>query len=254
MLKDKVAIITGGAQGIGRACAERFAAEGAHVAVADIKHGGWTAGLGKQGLDIHFYRCDVGDKQAVDDFVNAVVQQFGRVDILVNNAALLRVSPFLEQTEADFDAVIRASLKSVFLCGQAVARVMVDRKIAGSIINMSSINAVVAIPTHAAYSAAKGGIAQLTKVMAVSLAAHGIRVNAIGPGTIATEMAKTNTMSNEEGRRRMLSRTPLKRPGNPEEIAAIAVFLATAESSYITGQTIYADGGRLALNQTLPVD
>ncbi|TDR92924.1 SDR family NAD(P)-dependent oxidoreductase [Enterovirga rhinocerotis] len=243
----KVAIVTGGAQGIGEACARRFAAEGATVVVADIREPSWIADTG-----VVYRRCDVGMAEDVSDLFAAVARDHGRLDVLLNNAALLRIAPFLEQSEQDFDDVIRVGLKSVFLCSQAAGRMMVEHGTRGSIVNMASINSVVAIPTHAAYAAAKGGIVQLTRAAAVALAPHGIRVNAIGPGTIATEMARMNTLSNDAARRRMLSRTPLGRPGEPEEIASIAVFLATDASSYVTGQTIFAEGGRLALNLTMP--
>ncbi|MFT3820814.1 MAG: SDR family oxidoreductase [Rubrivivax sp.] len=253
-LKDRVAVVTGGAQGIGEACARRFLHEGATVVVADIRTPGWMDADRAEGRPVSYLHCDVGEKAQVDAFVESVWRAHGRIDVLLHNAAILRMAPFLELSESDFDATLRVNLKSGFLFGQAVAKRMVQAGIAGSIIHMSSINSVVAIPTHSAYAVAKGGLMQLTRAMAVSLAEYGIRVNAIGPGTIATDMARQNTLSNPEARRRMLSRTPLKRPGTPEEIAAIAVFLAGAQSSYVTGQTIFADGGRLALNLTVPVD
>ena len=163
---------------------------------------------------------------------------------------------FLEIAEADFDRVIRVNLKGMFLVGQAVARQMVkqieDGGAPGAIVNMSSINAVVAIGNQVPYSASKGGVMQLTKVMALSLAPYGIRVNAIGPGSIMTEMLAA-VMSDKAARNRVLSRTPLGRLGDPAEIAAIAAFLASDEASYVTGQTIYADGGRLPLNYTVAV-
>ena len=145
------------------------------------------------------------------------------------------------------------NLRAPFVVGQVVARHMVDAKIKGSIINMSSINAVLAIPNQLAYVASKGGINQLTKAMALGLAPYGIRVNAIGPGTIVTDILK-GVMENEAARHRVLQRTPLKRFGEAEEIGRVAVFLASEDASYITGQTIYPDGGRLALNYTVAVD
>jgi NAD(P)-dependent dehydrogenase (short-subunit alcohol dehydrogenase family) len=153
--------------------------------------------------------------------------------------------------------VLRVNLKGAFLVGQAAARRMVAQvkagKGAGTIINMSSINAVVAIANHTPYCVSKGGIDQLTKVMALALAPHGIRVNAIGPGSIMTDILKA-VATDKEAKRRILARTPLARIGAPDEIASIAVFLASPEASYITGETIYADGGRLALNYTVPVE
>jgi NAD(P)-dependent dehydrogenase (short-subunit alcohol dehydrogenase family) len=163
---------------------------------------------------------------------------------------------FLDLTEADFDRVLRVNLKGAFLVGQAAARQMVAQVAAGgepgAVVNMSSVNAVFAIATQVPYSVSKGGMNGLTKVMALALAPHGIRVNAIGPGSITTDML-ASVVTDKEARRRVLSRTPLGRIGDPAEIAAIAAFLVSDEASYITGQTLYADGGRLPLNYTVPV-
>jgi len=154
--------------------------------------------------------------------------------------------------EEDFDRVLRVNLKGVFLTGQAAARQMVAQGTPGTIINMSSVNAVMAIPAITSYVVAKGGVNQLTKVMALALADNGIRVNAIGPGSIMTDVFK-QVVNDEAAVGGILSRTPLGRVGEPEEVAKVAVFLASEDSSYITGQTIYPDGGRLALNYTVPV-
>lgn len=255
-LTDRIAIITGAARGIGRACAERFIAEGASVIISDIDdaRGHETAGaLGERARYVH---CDVGSAAEVDRMIGEIVASHGAIDILVNNAGITASGDILEISEADFDRVIRVNLKGAFLVGQSVARQMVkqvkeDRK-AGAIINMSSVNAVVTIATQVPYSASKGGINQLTKAMALGLAEHGIRVNAIGPGSIMTDML-TTVNADPEARHRLLSRTPLGRIGEVAEIAAIAAFLASDDASYITGQTIYADGGRLPLNYTVPV-
>jgi NAD(P)-dependent dehydrogenase (short-subunit alcohol dehydrogenase family) len=174
----------------------------------------------------------------------------------VNNAGIVAGADFLDVTEEDFDRVLRVNLKGFFLCGQAAARQMVKQigegGTPGSIVNMSSVNAVFGLPNQVPYTVSKGGINQLTKSMAVSLATYGIRVNAIGPGSIATDiLASVN--NDPDARRRLLSRTPLGRIGEPSEIAAIAAFLASDDASYITGQTIYADGGRMPLNYTVPV-
>jgi NAD(P)-dependent dehydrogenase (short-subunit alcohol dehydrogenase family) len=149
--------------------------------------------------------------------------------------------------------VLRVNVKSMFLCGQAAARRMVAAGRPGAIINMSSANAVVAIPNQVPYVVSKGAVNQLTRVMAVGLATHGIRVNAVGPGTILTDLAKNAVLGDDAARRRILSRTPLGRCGEPDEVAAVAAFLASDDASYLTGQTIYPDGGRLALNYTVPV-
>ena len=255
-LTDRIAIINGGARGIGRACAERFIAEGARVVISDIddeRGNETTRTLGDRASYIH---CDVGDGAEVDHMIAEVVAKHGAVDILVNNAGITASGDILEISEADFDRVIRVNLKGAFLVGQSMARRMVkqvkDGRKPGAIINMSSVNAVVTIATQVPYSASKGGINQLTKVMALGLAEHGIRVNAIGPGSIMTDML-TTVNADPEARHRLLSRTPLGRIGEVAEIAAIAAFLASDDASYITGQTIYADGGRLPLNYTVPV-
>jgi NAD(P)-dependent dehydrogenase (short-subunit alcohol dehydrogenase family) len=198
-------------------------------------------------------RCDVSRKDDIQAAVDAAVKQFGRLDILVANAGITHAAEFLDLDEKDFDRVLAVNLKGVFLAGQAAARQMVKQGGGGAIVNMSSVNAVMAIPNQVPYVVSKGAINQLTKVMALSLASHGIRVNGIGPGTILTELAKNAVLGNREAERRILSRTPLGRMGEPAEIAAVAVFLASDEASYLTGQTIYPDGGRLALNYTVAV-
>lgn len=246
-LENRTAIVTGGAQGIGRAIAERYVAEGARVMIVDIDEGKARAAAGEIGCA--FAAADVSKKEDVDRFVAAAIAELGQVDILVNNAGTIHAAGFLELDVADFDRVLATNLRGAFLVGQAVARHMVTRK-RGAIINMSSVNAVLAIPNQVPYVVSKGGMAQLTKVMALALAPHGIRVNAIGPGTIMTELAKT-LMTDEAAMKRILSRTPIGRCGEPSEVASVAVFLATDDASYMLGQTIYPDGGRLALNYTV---
>jgi NAD(P)-dependent dehydrogenase (short-subunit alcohol dehydrogenase family) len=258
LLENKVAVVTGGAKGIGYAIARRFLEEGARVVIADTDDEAGPAaveeldGLGR----IRYVECDVGERLDVRNMVAATIDAFGDIDILVNNAAILVKADFLDLDPDDFDRVLRVNLKGALLCSQAVARHMVERikegGQPGSIVNLSSVNAVFAIPDQVPYSVSKGGLSQLTKVMALSLARHGIRVNAIGPGSIATEMLE-QVMTRPEVRRTILSRTPLGRIGEPREIAAIAAFLASDQASYVTGQTIYADGGRLPLNYTVPV-
>ena len=252
-LRDKVALVTGAAQGIGFACAQAFAAEGAKVMLVDLNEGAVQAAAAKVGKSAAGTACDVSKKSAVDRAVAATVEKFGRLDILVANAGIVHAAEFLDIDEADFDRVLAVNLKGVFLAGQAAARQMVKQGGGGSIINMSSVNAVLAIPNQVPYVVSKGAINQLTKVMAVALAKHGIRVNGIGPGTILTELAKTAVLGNKEAERKILSRTPMGRMGEPAEIAQVAVFLAGDGASYLTGQTIYPDGGRLALNYTVPV-
>lgn len=255
-LKDKVAVITGGAKGLGLGCAKCLAEEGAKVVLADVDvEAGEAAAEALQvdGADALFVECDVGDKAQVDALIERSVAAFGRVDIAIANAGIVVAADFLDFTEEDFDKVIRVNLKGVFLTGQAAARQMVKQGGGGAIINMSSVQAVVAIPAITPYVAAKGGVNQLTKTMALALADKGIRVNAIGPGTINTEIMRS-VVSDKEAMHKVMSRTPMGRIGEPEEIGKVAVFLASDDSSYITGQTIYPDGGRLALNYVVPVE
>jgi len=255
-LKDKVAVITGGAQGIGLACAEAFVREGARVMLVDIEDDKGEAAarsIRDNGGEAIYHHCDVGDKTAVDSMTQACIEKFGSLDIMLSNAAVLVAKDFLDVTEEDLDTTLRINLKGYFLTGQSAARHMVESGKGGVVINMSSINAVSAIASVSPYVICKGGVNQLTKVMALSLADKNVRVNAIGPGTILTDMAR-KIMDNDEARKMILSRTPMGRCGDPEEIASIAVFLASDDSSYVTGQTIYAEGGRLALGYTVPVE
>jgi len=250
-LQNKIAIVTGASQGIGLACAQRLVQEGARVMLVDIRPEGEQAAAAL-GEAARFYRADVGVKTDVDAMIAATLDAFGHIDILINNAGVTHAAEFLDLTEDDFDRVLRINLKSMFLCSQAAARDMVTRG-AGCIINMSSVNAELTIPNQVPYVVSKGGVNQLTRVASIALAQHGIRVNAIGPGTILTELAKQAVLGSPEARHTILSRTPLGRCGEPEEIASIAAFLASDDASYMTGQTLYADGGRMALNYTVPV-
>ena len=248
-LAGRVCLVTGGAQGIGEACARRFAREGAQVVIADIDRTRGTA-LATE-LDGLFVPCDVGGKTEVDSLVASVIAAHGQIDVLVNNAGIFRAADFLDMTEDDFDAVLRINLKGSFLVGQAVAREMAKTG-KGSIVNMSSVNGVLAIPTLASYNVSKGGINQLTRVMALALAPHGIRVNAVAPGTIATELAAKAVLTSDEARAKIMSRTPMKRLGQPAEIADTVAYLASDAASYITGEIIVVDGGRMTLNYTMP--
>ena len=255
-LSGKAALVTGAAQGIGLACAQVLAQEGASVMLADVNEAGAreaAAALAAKGHKAAAVVCDVSKKADVERAVEATVQAFGAIDILVANAGIVHAAEFLDLEEKDFDRVIAVNLKGIFLAGQAAARRMVKQGRGGAIVNMSSVNGVLAIPNQVPYVVSKGGINQLTKVMAVSLAPHHIRVNAIGPGTILTELAKTAVLGNREAERKILSRTPMGRMGEPAEIARVAAFLASDDASYVTGQVVYADGGRLALNYTVPV-
>jgi len=252
-LHGQVIVITGASQGIGAACAQRLARDGAAVALWDVddtRGAALAATLTAEGQRATYLHCDVSKKAEVDAALAGTLAAFGRVDGLVNNAGIFKAADFLEITEADWDAVIDINLKGSFLVGQAVARAMVKTG-GGAIVNMSSVNSVMAIPSIASYNASKGGINQLTRVMALSLADHGIRVNAVAPGTIATELAKNAVLGSEEARARIMSRTPMKRLGEPGEIADVAAFLLSSAASYMTGEIVYVDGGRLTLNYTV---
>ena len=253
-LKDKVALVTGAAQGIGKACAQEFSAQGAHVVLVDCDESAGNALAKALGANALFIAGDVTAAGFAAATVEAAVSKFGRLDVLLNNAGITKDARLVKMTETQFDQVIGVNLKSYFLFGQAGARQMVAQGEGGAIVNMSSVNAIVAIPDQVPYAVSKGGVNMLTRVMAISLAPHAIRVNAIGPGTIATELARKAVLGSDAARRKLMSRTPLKRLGEPEEVARVALFLSCEDSSYMTGQTVYPDGGRLALNYTVTVD
>ncbi|WP_394691396.1 SDR family NAD(P)-dependent oxidoreductase [Hoeflea sp.] len=257
-LDGRTAIVTGGAKGIGLAIVRRLASEGARVMIADIDEAAGVAAVeaASGDGDVRFTATDVSERLDVHNLVAKTIDAFGAINALVNNAGIVHAADFLDLEEADFDRVMSVNLKSAFLCGQAVARHMVEQIAAGdepgSIVNMSSINDTFAIANQVPYSVSKGGVSQLTKVMALSLASHGIRVNAVGPGSIMTDLL-ASVAENPDARSRILSRTPLGRIGEPAEIAAVTAFLLSGDASYVTGQTIYADGGRMPLNYTVPV-
>ena len=256
-LDGKTAIVTGGASGIGRAVARRLLDDGARVVIADIDEdaGEQTVSELEDYGSIRFVATDVGERLDVHNLVASTLDAFSDIDILVNNAGVVHKADFLDISEDAFDRVMRINLKGPFLCGQAVAQHMVERvengDAPGAIVNMSSINAVFGLPDQVPYSVSKGGLSQLTKVMAIALAPHGIRVNAVGPGSVMTPMLEA-VVNDPDAKERILSRTPLGRIGEPSEIAAAVAWLASDEASYVTGHTLYADGGRLGLNYTMP--
>ena len=246
-LEGKSAIVTGAAAGIGLAIAARFAAEGARVLLADINRSALHEAA--HTLRQPYVEVDVSRRHDIERMVAAAVQEFGHIDILINNAGIFRSTPLLSVSEEEFDRVMAVNLKSALFAIQAVAPQMIQRR-SGSIVNVASVAAVLAAPGTAAYCVSKAGLVQLTNVAAIELAPHGVRVNALGPGTFATEMSQ-GAYDEATLNGRILPRTPLGRLGRPEEAASIALFLATDDSSYLTGKTLYADGGRMGLNLTL---
>lgn len=245
-LADKVAIVTGGASGIGAAIVARFAAEGATAVAADLSLAG---GLAPVGQSVFSHGLDVSDPDSVAELTEAVVKRFGRIDILVNSAGIGRDVPFLETGIDLFDKIIAVNLRGTFLMGQAAARVMSDQK-KGAILNIASVSGRIGNKGRSAYGASKGGVVTLTEVMAVDLAGHGIRVNCIAPGPIDTPLAMA--MHDPEQRRTWTEMTPLGRYGSPEELANAALFLSSDEASYVTGHILHVDGGLLASRMLVP--
>ncbi len=241
-LQDKVAIVTGAAQGIGRATALLFAREGARVAVADIQVEAATATADEikaAGGDALAVAVNTADRASVEAMVRAVLDSYGQIDILINNAGILRDAQLLKLTEENFDAVIGVNLKGVFNCTQAVAAHMVERG-SGRIVNASSVVALYGNFGQTNYIAAKAGVIGMTKVWARELGRKGITVNAVAPGFIATDMTKNLP---ENVTQMMLEKVPLRRMGQPEEVAQAYLWLASGEASYVNGALISVDGG-----------
>ena len=256
-LAGKTALITGAARGIGAATAAVFLSEGARVALVDIDADGAAATAARLAADhpgrVTAHTADVSDAAAVEPVLDAAEAALGPIDTLVNNAAILRPGTVLDLDPEAFEQVFRVNLLGGFLLSQAVARRLVAAGRPGAIVNLSSINGQVAIPEQTAYVAMKGGVNQLTKAMALTLAPHGIRVNAVAPGSIDTDMFKA-VAGSPSAYRTVMSRTPLGRPGTPAEVGRLCAFLASDDAAYITGDVVVIDGGRLALNYVVPVD
>ncbi len=244
-----IALVTGAAQGIGYACAEALAEDGARVVLSDINAEGVADAAKKLGGGAAAIPCDMGAPDQIAAMFDQIEAELGPVSILVNNAGVALPGDFLETPLENFQKVIDINLTGTFLATQRAARTMVERGIEGAVVNMSSINAVVTIPTIPAYCASKGGVMQLTKASALALAPHNIRVNAVGPGSIDTAML-ASVNANPDAMKMVMSRTPLKRIGSAREIGDVVAFLASKKASYITGETIYVDGGRIGMNYT----
>ena len=246
-LENKVAIVTGGGRGIGRAIAVQFAEAGASVVVVSRTQTELekvAEEIGRLGRESLACQANIAVKAEVDAMVARVVERFGGVDILVNNAAVNVMRPLLELREDGWDKVMGVGLKGYFFCTQAAARSMVARR-SGNIINIVSDAAVKAAPALGVYGIAKAGVLMMTKLFAVDLAPHNIRVNAIGPGMVKTGFSQP-MWGNPDLRKLIEASIPLRRIAEPEEIAAVALFLASDAASYVTGETVFADGGTLA--------
>ena len=264
-MEKRVAIVTGGAKGIGLACVRRFLDDGYHVVIADMDENAGQVALSEFDTTadrVRYFDCDVADKLSVHNLIADTLGEFGQIDVLINNAGIAEKGGITDIDIDTFDRVLAVNLRGAFLVAKAVVAHMLeeienreDRSRLSerpySIINMSSINDEVSLPDYLAYTISKGGLRQMTKSMAIELAPLGIRVNAIGPGSVKTEML--TRVINKEAMNKIVSRTPLGRPALPEEIASVAAFLASNDASYITGQVIYVDGGRMALNYTMPI-
>jgi glucose 1-dehydrogenase len=240
-------VVTGAASGNGRAIAVRFAEEGADIVIADVAQQGaretafQVEALGRRAV---LAITDVSRRSDVEAMLAQAVDAFGSVDVLVNNAGVESLISFLKLPESEWDRVLDINLKGPFLCGQVVAQHMVDQSIHGAIVNIASINSEVAFRGQAHYVSSKGGLRMLTKAMAIDLAPHGIRVNAIGPGVIDTPMT-ARSLATPDVRDWMMANIPLQRVGQPRDVANVAVFLASEDASYMTGSIVFVDGGWL---------
>lgn len=242
-LRDKVAVVTGGATGIGEGITEAFAAEGARVVIASRNAEVGDAVADRVG--VAYIQTDISKVASIDDLVSEVVARFGKIDVLVNNAGLIGYrNAFLKATEEEFDMVVDVNLRGTFFMSQRVARVMVEQQ-SGSIIHISSNISMMAEDDSAHYMASKGGINSLTLAMAKELGPYSLRVNAIAPGEILVEAAREFYES--ETSKQRIGNLPLRRIGLPRDVAGLAVFLASDESSYLTGTIIPVDGGQLAV-------
>lgn len=264
MVDERVVIVTGGGKGIGLACARRFSRDGALVVIADRDE---TVGaeaareLGADANEALFIRCDVSDRLHVRNLMAETLTAFGRVDVLINNAGIVAPGDIFDLAEEEFDRLLATNLRGAFLVGQAVARQFRDQietegtrldevRRRYAVVNMSSVNSVTAIANHLAYAVSKGGLNQLTRAMALALAPLGVRVNAVAPGSVNTDVLRL-VVDDPARMKALLSRTPLGRVADTDEVASVAAFLASPDASYMTGEIVFVDGGRMALNMTV---
>jgi glucose 1-dehydrogenase len=245
-LKGKVAVITGGDQGIGRGIVERFAQEGADVAFCfrSNKTGADEVSAVVRGMrrKVGVFQCDVSKVSEGQKFIADAAAQFGKLDILVNNAGLERNADFWDVTEADFDLVMNVNLKGLFFVTQAFVRHKMQTKTGGKIVNISSVHEELPFPHFASYCASKGGVKMLTRNLGIELAPLGITINSIAPGAIETPINK-KLLNDPQKLNALLENIPLRRLGKPEDVAGVAVFLASADADYATGTTFFVDGG-----------
>jgi glucose 1-dehydrogenase len=259
-LQGRNVLITGASSGIGQAIAVRFAAEGANVAInyigrpdgaEETRRLARAARSNGQGREI-IVSADVSDESQVRDMFSAVLGEFETLDVLINNAGIQKPAPSHEMETADYDRILGVNLKGPFLCSREAIKHFLARGRGGVILNNSSVHERIPKPKYLSYSMTKGGLENLTQTLALEYAAHGIRVNAVGPGAVVTPI-NSSWIDNPKARAEVESHIPMGRAARPEEIASVFAFLASDDASYITGQTIYADGGRLPLNYTVPV-
>ncbi len=245
-LDGKVVAITGGSQGIGLAIAQRFAQEGADISFCyrSNKAGAdeVAASIQNLGRKCVGFQCDVGIVSDGQKFILDTVAQFGRIDVLVNNAGLERNADFWNVTEADYDAVLNVNLKGLFFITQAFVKHRMEAKAGGKIINISSVHEELPFPHFTAYCASKGGVKMLTRNLSIELAPLGITINSIAPGAIETPI-NTKLLNDPAKLNALLENIPLRRLGKPEDVASMAVFLASEECNYATGTTFFLDGG-----------
>lgn len=237
-LENKVAIVTGASSGIGLAIAQKYLSEGAKVVFSDINE----IDVSQHGDNAIFVKCDVSKSEEVENLIKTTIEKFGKLDVLVNNAGISAGAGILETDDASWDKVIGVNLSGVFYGIRAAAKYMKENNIAGSIINMSSILGKVGLQEAISYCASKGGVVQLTHSSALDLAPYKIRVNAVAPGFIKTNMTK-DYLADENFKKMVESNTPLGFVGDPEDIANGALYLASDESRYVTGEVLYIDGG-----------